>query len=155
MADSLINLVHLLATVVWIGGGLFIKVILEPAMKLIDPREAGRLLGIVAKRFSITAWICILLLLVTGVMKTPREMLFDPSSDMGLVLTVKHVLILLVIAVGLLIALVAVPRLRRSAPAPGSAPTDGFARANRQLHRLTMTSTILGVGIVAAAAFLW
>ena len=155
MADSLVNAVHLIATVVWLGGAIFMKAILEPALKTIDPREGGKLMGIIAKRFTITAWTSIILLLVTGFMKTPEGMLFDTSSDTGMILTFKHILIVLVVIVGILIAAVAVPRMRRSAPAPGLAPSEAFINANRQLQRLSMTSTITGIAIVILAAFLW
>ncbi|HSQ77112.1 MAG TPA: DUF4149 domain-containing protein [Bacteroidota bacterium] len=155
MAESLINLIHLLATVVWLGGAIFMKLILEPAMKQIDPREGGRLMGLIAKRFTITAWTSIILLLITGYLKTPDGMLFDTSSDMGMILTVKHLLIVVVIIVGLLIALVVVPRMRRATPNPGSAPSGDFIAAGRQLHRLSMTSTIAGIAILTCAAFLW
>ncbi len=155
MADSLINFLHLLATAVWLGGAIFIKAILEPATRQIDPREAGKLQGVIAKRFTITAWSSIIVLLITGYLKTPAEMLFDTSSSMGLALFVKHILIVFVIVIGLLIAFVAVPRLKRAAPAPGSPPSEDFVKANRQLLRLSMTSTIIGIGILLCASFLW
>jgi uncharacterized membrane protein len=155
MADSLVNAVHLIATVVWLGGAIFMKAILEPGLKKIDPREGGKLMGFIAKRFTKTAWTSIILLIVTGFMKTPEGMLFDTSSDTGMILTIKHILIVLVVIVGILIAAVAVPRMQRSAPVPGSAPSEAFINANRQLHRLSMTSTITGIAIVILAAFLW
>jgi putative copper export protein len=74
---------------------------------------------------------------------------------MGVILMIKHILILLVILVGLLIGLVVVPRMQRAAPAPGAAPPEEFLKANRQLHRLSKASTIGGVAILTCAAFLW
>jgi uncharacterized membrane protein len=155
MTDALINVVHLLATVVWLGGAIFLKAILEPALKNIDPREGGRLMGIIAKRFTLTAWTSIVLLIITGLLKTPEGMLLDTSSDVGMILTAKHALIVLVLVVAVLIAVVAVPRMQKSAPAPGDPPSGEFLKANRQLHRFSMTSTVAGVLIVILAAFLW
>ncbi len=155
MWESLVNFVHLLATAVWLGGAIFIKAILEPAAKLIDAREAGKLQANIAKRFTIVAWTSIVLLCITGYLKTPPGMLLNLSSDLGMILTVKHILIVFVIAIGLVIAIVAVPRLHRAAPAPGSPSSDEFLKANKLLLRLSMTSTIIGVGILVCAAFLW
>jgi|GEM_PF-1089343 len=155
MFDQIVQFVHLLATAVWLGGAIFIKMILEPSTQRIDPREAGKLSGIIAKRFSISAWIAILLLCITGILKTPGPMFFDTSSEAGIALAVKHVLVIGVILIGLVIALVAVPRLRRAAPAPGAPPAAEFLKAQKLLHRLSMTSTILGVGIIACVTFLW
>lgn len=155
MMDSIINLIHLLATVAWLGGAVFMKTILEPAMKQISPPEAGKLKALVAKRFTFIAWPSIILLIITGYLKTPTGMLFDTSSQLGTILMVKHALVILVIIVGVLIGTVVVPRMQRSAPAPGSPPSEEFLKANARLHRLSMTSTILGVAIIACAAFLW
>jgi len=155
MADSIITLIHLFATVAWIGGALFMKAILEPATKQIDPKEAGRLNAIVAKRFAFVSWPSLVLLLVTGYLKTPAGMLFDTTSHLGMVLTVKHTLIIIVMIVGMTIGMVVVPKLRRAMPAPGTAPSQEFLKASHQLHRLTWTSTLIGLAIVGVAAFLW
>lgn len=155
MSDGIINAVHLLATAVWLGGAIFIHFILGPILRRIDPREAGKLQGILAPRFSKVAWACILLLIVTGLLKTPSDLLFDTTSDFGRILAVKHAMILAVVAVGLIIAFVVVPRLRKAAPSPGNPPSEEFHTAQRNLHTLAMTNTVLGVLIVLAAAFLW
>lgn len=155
MAENLINFVHLLATAVWLGGALFIKIILDPASRAIDPRENGKLQAVVAKRFSIAAWISIVLLVITGISKTPSGMLMDTTSEAGIILALKHILIIGVIGIGLAIGLVVVPRLRRSAGSPEPAVQLQFQKAGRQLQRLSMTSTVLGIGILLAASFLW
>lgn len=155
MFDQIVDLVHLLATVLWLGGGLFIKMTLDPAMKTIDPREAGKLNAAIAKRFSMIAWISILLLIVTGFLKTPDSMFFDTSSEAGVALAVKHVLVLGVVVVGFMIGLVAVPKMRKAAPAPGAAPSPDFIQAQQMIRRLSMTSTIFGVGVLICATFLW
>jgi len=155
MVDAVVNLVHLLATAIWLGGAIFIKLILEPASRQIDPRENGKLQGLIARRFTIAAWTSLVLLLITGIMKTPSEMYLDFSSDMGRALAIKHILVAAVFAVGLIIALVAVPRMRHAAPGPGAAPSDAFLRAQRFLLRLSLTSTLLGIGVLICASFLW
>ncbi len=155
MFDSIINLIHLLATVAWLGGAIFMKAILEPALKNIDQREAGKLSGLLARRFSMIAWPSMVLLIITGILKTPSGMMFDTSSQMGTILMVKHILILVVFAVGLTIGMVVVPKLKRAAPAAGAAPTGEFLKATTQLKRLSMTSTVIGVAIICCAAFLW
>jgi uncharacterized membrane protein len=155
MGEEIINIIHLLATATWLGGAIFMKVVLEPSAKKIDPREAGKLMGIVAPRFSAVAWLSIILLVVTGILKTPSGMLLDTSSTAGIILTVKHVFVFGVILIGLAIVLVPVRAMKRYAPAPGTPPSEEFRRAQQLLHYLSMSSTILGVLIVGLAAFLW
>ena len=43
MAENITNFFHLLATSVWIGGAMFIHVVLQPSLRRIDPRESGML----------------------------------------------------------------------------------------------------------------
>lgn len=155
MTDNIINFFHLLATAVWIGGAVYAHVILIPALKHIDPQQSGKLQSIVAKRFSITAWSCILVLLITGLLKTPSHLLFDTSTALGSVLFAKHVVIACVIIIGLVIAFVVVPKMMRNAPKPGDRPAPDFITAQGRLKLLATVNTILGVGILLLASFLW
>lgn len=155
MVEAIVNFLHLLATAVWLGGAVYIHLILLPSLRLIDPQQGGKLLGIVAKRFSIAAWSSIVVLLITGYLKTPSEMLFDASSDMGFTLLIKHLLIVGVILVGLVIGLYVVPRMGRNAPKPGEAPSGDFIRYQKRLHALATTNLILGLFVLVCASMLW
>ena len=155
MIDSVVNFFHLLATVIWIGGMMFIQLVLQPSLGLVEPKEGGKLYGIVARRFSVTAWICVLVLLVTGYIKTPERMFFDFSYSPAIFLAVKHILVLLMIIVGLVIALHVVPTMRKNAPGPGEAPSTVFLRCQKRLGALAWTNVILGVLVLACASMLW
>jgi uncharacterized membrane protein len=154
MTDVLINLIHILATVIWIGGAVYVHLILLPSLKLIDPQQSGKLQGIVAKRFSTTAWICVILLLITGYLKTQPGLMFDISSDLGRMLAFKHLLVLLVIIVGLLIATRIVPAIRKLAPKPGEAPSADFLSYGKHLSFLAAVNLVLGLFIVVCATLL-
>ena len=143
------DFLHLLATVAWIGGMLFMKLVLIPAMAAIDPPQRGRLMGGVAKRFTMVAWTSTAVLLVTGFMKTPSQVLFDGSTTYGTLLAVKHALIVLMIVVGLVITFFVAPRLRALAPAPGQAPSPALAAAAKNLDALSAINTILGLAVLA------
>lgn len=155
MIDNIINFFHLMATSVWIGGAAYIHFILMPALQQIDPQQSGKLQGIIAKRFSIVAWICIATLLITGYLKTPDGMLFDFSTDLGMTLFIKHVLIAGVIVVGVFIGLIVVPKIRTNAPKPGETPSEVFFRYQKRLKILATTNLLLGVSVVLCASFLW
>ncbi len=65
---TLIDWLHILATVTWIGGMFTNFVILRPAMaKALSPAEAGKLMGTMMKRFRIMVYISIVVLGVTGI----------------------------------------------------------------------------------------
>ncbi len=155
MAHGVINLFHLLATSIWIGGMVYIHFVLLPAVSKIDQGEGGKLQGILAKRFSIIAWSALLTLLITGYLKTPSEMLFNTSTQFGIILTIKHVLIIGVIIVGIMIGAVVVPGLRKYMPKPAEKPTPEFFSFKKKLEVLATTNLTLGILILICASMLW
>ena len=85
-------------------------------------------MGMIGKRFTFVAWGSVLLLLITGFLKTPEGLLFDTSEAYGMTLLLKHIVVLLMILFGLRIALSLVPKIRREAPQPGQAPRRNSSR---------------------------
>lgn len=57
---------HVLAAVVWIGGMLFLGVVLTPVLRDHPPMERAALLRAVGRRFLKIAWTALGVLLVTG-----------------------------------------------------------------------------------------
>lgn len=153
--ENLNNFLHLMAAIVWIGGASYFQFILRPLLKQIDPQQAGKLMGLIAKRFSITAWVCILTLLVTGFFKTPSGLWFDFSSEMGQILLAKHLLVTAILGVGLTIGLYVVPRMHKHAPQPGAAPAVEFIKYQKKLGTLATVNLLLGALVVLLAAHLW
>lgn len=155
MADSIINFFHLLATAVWIGGMVYIHFVLLPSVSKIDPGESGKLQGIIAKRFSIIAWSAIIILLITGFLKTPGEMLLNTSTQFGVILLIKHILILCVLITGIIIGAVVVPGLRKNMPNPSEKPKEAFFVYKKRLEMLATTNLTLGILILICASMLW
>ncbi len=46
MTDAIVNFLHLLATAIWLGGAIFIKLVLNPSLLEIDPQQRGRLMAV-------------------------------------------------------------------------------------------------------------
>ena len=130
-------------------------IVFLPSLKFLEPQQAGRLQGIIAKRFSMIAWSSILVLLITGYLKTPDGMLADTSTEIGLILTIKHIMIAAAIIVGLTIGLYIVPNLKNNSPKEAERPSDKFLRFEKILHGLATTNLILGIGILICASMLW
>ncbi|MFQ5803518.1 MAG: DUF4149 domain-containing protein [Candidatus Methylomirabilales bacterium] len=57
---------HLLAAVVWIGGMLFVGLVLTPVLRGRPPVERATLLHVVGRRFLKVGWTALAILLVTG-----------------------------------------------------------------------------------------
>lgn len=62
--------VHILSAIVWIGGMLFLALVVVPVTRGLPPAERAALFGAVGRRFRAVGWVCIGLLLVTGVVNT-------------------------------------------------------------------------------------
>jgi putative copper resistance protein D len=61
-------LVHILAAVLWIGGQLFLVLVVVPVTRRLPSRAlAVQLIRDTGRRFRAVGWICLLTLLVTGV----------------------------------------------------------------------------------------
>lgn len=152
MVTTLVGFLHLLVTVMWIGGMIFMKLVLLPALAATDPASAGRAMAVVAKRFTIIAWLSTLILLVTGLLKTPEGTLFSTASDYGVILLVKHILFVLMIAGGAIITFVFAPKLRSLAPKPGEGPSHEFLKAQKGVEILSATNTFLGLLVLVCVA---
>lgn len=148
------NFFHLLAAIIWIGGMIFIKFILTLGLSAIEPQERGKLMNAVAKPFSITAWTCIIILILTGLHKTPPGMLFSTLGSYAVILIIKHIVILLAIIIGLMIAFGPVRAMSKFAPKPGEKPPDEFISAQKKLGVLSSINLILGIVIVIMMKFI-
>lgn len=87
--------VHLIATVTWIGGIIFILLVARPASKHILASDAGKLMGEISRRFTPLANWSILLLVITGIVlagSTSRLGILAFDSDWTRVLIIKLVL---------------------------------------------------------------
>ena len=148
------NFFHLIGAIIWIGGMIYINFILMPRLKVIDPQERGKLLNAISKPFSIMEWTSIVVLILTGLHKTPAGMMFNMTSTYGTIMFIKHILILIAIFVGLAIAFGALPKMRKLAPKPGEKPLEEFISAQKTLGMLSVTNMVLGIIIVILIKFI-
>lgn len=102
--QALITWVHLVASAIWVGGSIFLGVVLSPIVRQVTPNmeERLRLMILVGRRFNKIAIPALIILVVTGVYNTrillANYTLLDDSSY-GIFLIVKMVLVVLLVAV--------------------------------------------------------
>ncbi|MGI8588092.1 MAG: DUF4149 domain-containing protein [Chloroflexia bacterium] len=146
------DLIHLLAAGAWVGGLLYIAVVLLPVLRRAEPAQAERLLGRVVPRFSNLAAISVVLLIVTGLANLAVHTL-DPAAvldnDYGRLLILKHLLFLPLIALGALNNRVVGPQLV-TALLPGAPPSDGHAA--RRFRRTVTAQAVLATAVLLCAA---
>ncbi|GBD15622.1 hypothetical protein HRbin26_00513 [bacterium HR26] len=156
-----IRWVHLVAAIAWIGGQLFLVLVLLPVLRRVLPSAQRTLLvAQLGRRFAVLSWIALALLVVTGFLNGERrgvawESLPAAGSTYGQVLFAKLCLVAVVIALTLLHGQVLGPRMTRlAAQAAGNDPQAEAHR--RRLARLSaivsVTNLLLNLIIVYLAA---
>jgi len=85
---------HLLAAAVWIGGMLFLGLVLTPVLRYRPPDERASLLSAVGRRFLKVAWSALGAILVTGPLLWIKRG-FDVTPVLAAKLTLVGVILLL------------------------------------------------------------
>lgn len=109
---------HLIATVIWIGGIFFILFIAIPSARQVLSGEAGKLMGEISRRFTPIANYSIITLIVTGIALTAVNKQFSEIGNFDnnwiLVLIIKHFLVLGMVTVHFYRGLVLTPKIART-----------------------------------------
>jgi uncharacterized membrane protein len=133
--------VHVLAAMVWIGGMVFVSLVLVPSLRRIDDRDLRiDLLTRVARRFRIVAWASIVVLIVTGAANLALLGQWPSlETSFGRVLVIK------LIAVGVMLALTGLHDV--TASMNGGVPVG-------TVRWLPRAGLVLGLVVVLCAVFL-
>ena len=153
---SVLVVLHLLAAVTWIGGMVFLSLVLAP---LVRGRKAApefmALFRSAALRFRPIVWVAIAVLLATGPMLLSLRGISatSPASWPGIV-TVKLTLVGLLLFITLLHDLVFGPQVRRVSAIPDAQRTAGERVIFRTARWLPRLSLLIALVVVIAAAML-
>ncbi len=123
---SVMNWLHLVATVVWIGAMVTnVLTLLPSARESLEPPAMGRLMGAVMTRSRRLVYASIIVLLVTGVTTMLLNKhylgLLDLGNSWTVFLLVKHIFVVILIILGVYMFEVLAPKLGRMA-AKGPSP---------------------------------
>jgi len=114
MSQFVLVWIHLIAAVGWIGGTMFLSLVLAPSYRAMASKpDAGALFRTSAKRFRLVVWGAVAILLLTGPLLALSHgwPLFEPArwpSPLSLKLVLVAVLLLLTLAHDLVLG----PRVR-------------------------------------------
>lgn len=142
---------HIIAAILWVGGLLFMSLMLVPALRALgDPALTARLIQAVGKRFKVVGWTCLMVLLITGCLNLyargiSHAMLGSADfwrSDFGETLAWKLVLFLVIIVLSLVHDLVAGPRLR-ALRVTDPERADGYRVMASWLGRITLILSLI------------
>ncbi len=109
---------HLIATIIWLGGIAFVLFVAIPSAKQVLGAEAGKMTGEISKRFTPMANYSILLLIVTGIVLTAANNKFSGiinfANSWYLVLIAKHLFVFGMVAIHFYRGLALAPRIART-----------------------------------------
>lgn len=152
---SLSHFLHLLATVVWIGGIVMILFVILPSAKsaLESAPMVSRLMKEITKRFTPMANISILVLIATGIFIAQYEKNFtgvlDFNNPWNLIMLLKHFLVALMIIVHFYRGLILNPKIGRLSSQMNqfqvnSSISSQVARLQKFSLALVKTNLVLG-----------
>jgi putative copper export protein len=145
---ALSTFLHDLFTAVWIGGLIVIGITIMPAARqaLGKGPQMKQLMDTIQKRQSVFVYVSIAGLLVTGVIQAKQaaafQGLFRVSNAYSAALTIKHILVLAMIAIALYRSLVLGRKGKQSTPAQ-----------EKLSVRLLFLNIILGIAILLVSGY--
>ena len=154
LLEVIVDFLHQLATVAWIGGMIYTMMVLMPSLPAIEIPERGKLAGAVTKRFTIVAWTSVVVLIITGIILGSFEEASEMSDNVPIALKIKHILFLLMIIIGLVMTFILGPKMKKLAPKPGEKPSPEFPKVQKRISSLALINMILGILVLLANAMM-
>jgi putative copper export protein len=146
---------HILAAVIWIGGMLFLSLIAVPVLRRIEaPLVRRDLFRAMAQRFRGLVWICIAILVLTGIGNVVYYGNTTAGSPYMTVLHIKLGLVAVLVMMGLFHDFVIGPRAVRAMSRDGLPPTGTDLLMVALAPWIGRANLLLGIVILMLAAAL-
>ncbi len=160
--------IHLASVIVWVGGSLFLALALLPVMRRYAPvsGEAATvqtlppdLLGTIARRFRLISWVCIALLVATGLYILPTRFgigfadFFSLGGHFVGTLQVKVILVAIVIWLSVIHDFIIGPYVSRliEETRAGATPPTYLPLLRRTVIWIARVNVLLMIAIVVVA----
>ena len=159
---------HMVATVVWIGGIVSLSILVIPAaFKSLDSQDYAQLLRSIQKRLDPLGWLCMAILVVTGLIQMSLNenyqgfLTFD--SPWAAAILLKHLLFLIMIGISSYVTWGVLPDLQRTSLRLAHRTDAGkdldvqaveitrLSKKERQLLRLNLVLGILILALTSVA----
>lgn len=154
--------VHLICAMIWVGGMLFLALVVVPATRGMPPADRGALLTALGRRFRVVGWVVVFILIVTGIWVTHERGVTVHSitsgalfkSEFGKVLAAKVLVVGVMLAITLVHDLVVGPAMTRALSQSDAASAQEAVVLRKRTAMLARTSALLAVIVVALAVAL-
>lgn len=153
MALSILNFLHLLATVAWIGGmAANVLITLPSTREVLEPAVAGRFIGAVTKRFRRIVYVSIVTLVIVGVALTLLNENFvgEPFDNVwSELILVKHLVVTAMVLLAIYSFEVLAPKVAKLA---AKGPSPELLKVQKLQLRLASTGFVLGLVVLLLIA---
>jgi len=154
-----------LSAIIWLGGMLFIAIVMVPTLRKFEPQEyRNKILSSSGLRFRTVSWIAISVLLATGVLNAFNRgvTLHTISSgalflsNFGKILTLKVVLVLLMLVLSAIHDFFLGPKLTQLISSAESIPNlqSALKKYRKYVSWFARVNVSLGIIVVACAVML-
>lgn len=149
---SWIRWVHIMSAIAWIGGQLFILLVLLPIMRTALPRnERVIVFAQVARRYAVVSWVALTLLIITGVLNGERRSVsweHLTRSSYGQILLTKLIFVAFVIIITLVHALYYGQRMTELAERSAVIGYDDPKIAEERRRLQIMSGVLSGINLL-------
>jgi uncharacterized membrane protein len=151
---------HILATLVWVGGLVIMSALLQPGVRRLL-KDGDKVLWAARKRYFAATNLSLFVLIATGLYQMGRSQFYEGllqfNNDWSRAMLVKHIAVIGVVGVGAVMQFGVFPALEQAAlwaakgkrDAPGA--PDGIALARRE-RRLLRVNSVLAVVVLFCTA---
>jgi len=146
---ALSHFIHVMGTVVWIGGILMTLLIILPGTKtaLESPPIVGKLMKEIAKRFTPMANISIILIIVTGIIIYYYDKNYTSYLDLenrwNMMIALKHVFVATMIMIHFYRGLLLNPKIERLSSQPNQKQTPRLKKTSLDLVKANFAFGII------------
>ena len=154
--------IHIFSAIIWVGGMFFLALVVVPTTRHLPPAERGALFNTVGVRFRTIGWVCIGLLILTGLINSAYrgvtwESLFSGqilASSFGRLLMMKLGLVVVMLILSVFHDFFLGPASTRALQrhAPDEAPK--IERLRRQASVIGRVNGLLALAVLALAVML-
>ena len=153
---------HLVGAMVWVGGMLFLALVVVPVARQLPPAERAALFDKVGRRFRAVGWACVALLIATGLVNSwYRGVRWDGvasgglfGSEFGRVLAAKLALVAVMLVLSAIHDFVLGPASVRAAGGAGGAALERAGTLRWRASRLARVNALLALLVIALAVAL-
>ncbi len=156
--EALITWAHLVSAAIWVGGSLFIGVVLAPLLKTITESAEQRLAIMirVGRKFNRIAIPSLVILIITGIYKS-YSLLIKPelifSTNYGTILVIKIILVTILIGIFITHVRIIRPQIEKKIELK-EISNDSFQKLRSTIISLGRIIVIISVIILLLAALL-